>query len=142
MIYYFQDSGQTDFNCTVKVDGYGFFIYWKSDGKVRHDVANDKRLACHSQYQIKLWKIWPLHVEKLNCRNVRDSVPQNYGRNEYFCKRINDKASDITRIKFNNSRTPAAVSYFRGLIPCWPFIFIVASFGSVTNSFDRSTIMQ
>jgi len=30
-----QEVGVYELGCTVRVDEYGFFIYWKSDGKVR-----------------------------------------------------------------------------------------------------------
>ena len=30
----FQESSTLETSCVVKVDEYGFFIYWKSDGKV------------------------------------------------------------------------------------------------------------
>lgn len=30
-----KDNTELELNCTFKVDEYGFFIYWKSEGKVR-----------------------------------------------------------------------------------------------------------
>ena len=30
-----QETGVYELNCLVRVDEFGFFIYWKSDGKVR-----------------------------------------------------------------------------------------------------------
>ena len=30
-----QEIGVYELGCTVRVDEFGFFIYWKSDGKVR-----------------------------------------------------------------------------------------------------------
>jgi len=31
-----QETGVYELNCLVRVDEFGFFIYWKSDGKVRY----------------------------------------------------------------------------------------------------------
>jgi len=31
---YLQESSTLEPNCVVKVDDYGFFIYWKSEGRV------------------------------------------------------------------------------------------------------------
>jgi len=37
---WFEDKETTEYepNCLFKVDEYGFFIYWKSDGKVAYRI--------------------------------------------------------------------------------------------------------
>lgn len=37
-----KDNTDLELNCTFKVDDYGFFIYWKSDGRVRSFVYLSK----------------------------------------------------------------------------------------------------
>ena len=34
LVLLFQEIGVYELGCNVRVDEYGFFIYWKSDGKV------------------------------------------------------------------------------------------------------------
>ena len=34
-LFAFQDGNVQEANCVVKVDEYGFFIYWTSEGRVR-----------------------------------------------------------------------------------------------------------
>jgi phosphatidylinositol phospholipase C, beta len=40
-----KDDKEIEYNCTFKVDEYGFFIYWKSEGKVRQKAHRHIRLG-------------------------------------------------------------------------------------------------
>lgn len=41
-----KDNTDLEFACTFKVDEYGFFIYWKSEGRVR--ILNSSFYFCFS----------------------------------------------------------------------------------------------
>jgi phosphatidylinositol phospholipase C, beta len=50
-----KDDKEIEYNCTFKVDEYGFFIYWKSEGKVNIDKWIKKRSKIeHHQKDIVL----------------------------------------------------------------------------------------
>lgn len=44
-----KDNTELELACTFKVDEYGFFIYWKSEGKVKLTWKRAEfRFSCHS----------------------------------------------------------------------------------------------
>jgi phosphatidylinositol phospholipase C, beta len=45
-----KDDKEIEYNCTFKVDEYGFFIYWKSEGKVSKSTNAAANIRLYTYY--------------------------------------------------------------------------------------------
>lgn len=63
---WFEDKETTEYepNCLFKVDEYGFFIYWKSDGKVYPEKKKIHYNICSIERNYKIMNLFDEMIKK------------------------------------------------------------------------------